>query len=219
MPSNRAVYGIFVRREAWRLSKRGWLLLLATLFCGAIAVRQGLYPFLDVSSPAQGECLIVEGWISQDNLKDAMAILRNPAYKRIYTTGGPFHDDWTGENQATFAHWGASKLNKLGFTNNEVQAIPCPLAQVDRTYTSALAAKDWFQTNGVQAASVDVLSVGPHARRTRLMFQKAFGGTVKVGVIALVPKKYDPEHWWRSSEGAKEVLGEAVGYLYARFLF
>ena len=27
------------------------------------------------------------------------------------------------------------------------------------------------------------------------------------------------EHWWRSSEGVRDVLGETVAWLYARFFF
>jgi len=38
-------------------------------------------------------------------------------------------------------------------------------------------------------------------------------------VIALRTGRYDPAHWWRSSEGIREVPFEAIAYLYARFLF
>ena len=42
---------------------------------------------------------------------------------------------------------------------------------------------------------------------------------MKVGVIALPNVQYEADHWWRYSEGVKETLGEAIAYLYARFLF
>jgi len=51
------------------------------------------------------------------------------------------------------------------------------------------------------------------------LFEKAFNGKVKVSTIALDDLSYDPEHWWRSSAGVRDVLSEAIGYLYARFLF
>jgi hypothetical protein len=30
---------------------------------------------------------------------------------------------------------------------------------------------------------------------------------------------YDPKHWWRYSEGVREILGETIAYMYAEFLF
>ncbi|MGA2556129.1 MAG: hypothetical protein ABSG04_07630, partial [Verrucomicrobiota bacterium] len=58
-----------------------------------------------------------------------------------------------------------------------------------------------------------------HARRSRLLFQKACGDDTKVGVIALDDVGYDPTHWWRTSEGVREVVGEGIAYLYARIVF
>ena len=59
----------------------------------------------------------------------------------------------------------------------------------------------------------------PYARRSRLLYQKAFGDSYMVGIIALRNLEYDPAHWWRTSEGGREVIGESIVYLYARFFF
>jgi hypothetical protein len=67
--------------------------------------------------------------------------------------------------------------------------------------------------------SVDIVSIGPHARRSRLLYQKALGDKVKVGVIAIEDKRFDPDHWWQSSVGVRSVMGETIAYLYARFFF
>jgi len=42
---------------------------------------------------------------------------------------------------------------------------------------------------------------------------------VEIGILSGRNREYDPQHWWRSSEGVKEVLSEGAAYLYARFLF
>ena len=68
-------------------------------------------------------------------------------------------------------------------------------------------------------SSFDIVTQGPHARRSRLLYEKAFGGDVEVGVIATEDPKYDPAHWWRSSEGVREVMSEAIAYGYARLFF
>ena len=65
----------------------------------------------------------------------------------------------------------------------------------------------------------DVVTEDVHARRTWLLFQEAFGKGIKVGIIAVPNPDYDADHWWRSSEGFREVIGEAVAYAYAKLLF
>ena len=67
--------------------------------------------------------------------------------------------------------------------------------------------------------SIDVVTKGAHARRSRLLFEKVFGSDVKVGVIALRDRSYESSRWWRSSEGIREIPFQAIAYLYARFIF
>jgi hypothetical protein len=67
--------------------------------------------------------------------------------------------------------------------------------------------------------SLNIVTEGVHARRTRLLFQKAFGENAAIGIIAVPNPDYDPKQWWRYSEGVREVVGETVAYLYAKLLF
>jgi hypothetical protein len=64
-----------------------------------------------------------------------------------------------------------------------------------------------------------VVSAGPHARRSRLLYELAFGEGVKIGAIAARPHDYDPRGWWRSSVGAKDVWEQAVGLLWVKWFF
>jgi len=60
---------------------------------------------------------------------------------------------------------------------------------------------------------------GTHARRTRLLFKRALGPDVAVGVIAIPSPDFDAKHWWQYSQGVEEVVQEGIGYLYARCFF
>jgi hypothetical protein len=51
------------------------------------------------------------------------------------------------------------------------------------------------------------------------MYEKVFGDKVRIGIIAMPDRLYNPAHWWRTSEGVRDVLGETIAYLYARLLF
>ena len=63
------------------------------------------------------------------------------------------------------------------------------------------------------------MSSGAHSRRTRLLFQKAFGDGVTIGIVASPEREFDPRRWWTSSSGFRTVTSEIIAYLYARFIF
>ena len=68
-------------------------------------------------------------------------------------------------------------------------------------------------------SSINVLTEGAYARRTRLLYQKAFDQNVTVGIIAVSNPDYNPKQWWRYSDGVREVIGESIAYIYAEFFF
>jgi hypothetical protein len=71
----------------------------------------------------------------------------------------------------------------------------------------------------VEAKSFNVLTEDAHARRTRLLYEKAFGDGTRVGIISVANPDYEGKHWWSSSQGVREVIGESIAYIYARFFF
>src|SRR5206468_5726458 len=119
----------------------------------------------------------------------------------------------------TSASVGAEALKKFGIPEDVIQMVPSHVICRDRTYGSAIALRDWFQEHNVSINAVNVLTEDAHARRTRLLYQKAFGKSVIVGVIAASNPDYRPEHWWRYSDGVREVVGESIAYVYAKLFF
>jgi len=214
------LFGLITRRERWGLSKRGWIFLVAlTLFC-ALAWVWNVQHFLAQTKRMDTKVLVVEGWIRQFALKAAVLEIQSGRYQKVYTTGGPITgSDGATNDFNTAASVGADWLVKAGVPADMVQMVPSHVAGRDRTYSSARALREWFRTNNVTVASVNVLTEDVHSRRTRILFQEAFGKTAEIGVIAVPNPDYDPKHWWRYSEGVREVLGESIAYLYANFLF
>jgi hypothetical protein len=47
-----------------------------------------------------------------------------------------------------------------------------------------------------------------------MVFKKVNWDVEKIGVIGWCPPEYQKERWWESSERSKELIDEAVGYLY-----
>ena len=183
-----------------------------------LAVR-GAYPFLAVNDPVHGGVLVVEGWAPDYALEETIVEFKHDHYSKLFVTGQPLENGAPLSEYKTFAELGAATLVRLGFDTNAVQAVPSSRVRVDRTYACAVALKNWFRQYGIAETNVNVISMGAHSRRTRLLFSKAFGKEYKIGVISLESRSYDPKKWWESSDGVRTVTGEAIGYCYARLLF
>jgi hypothetical protein len=211
--------GLIVRRESWCLSLRAKLLVAGILVCALIMAQRTIYPWLSITKRAHGEYLIVEGWLHGDGFDLARSEFTRGNYRKILTSGCKASDGSHAEPKATYADWGAERLRNVGISSDLVEAVPCWVEHRDRTYHSALAIRKWFENHQLSPTAIDVVSMGPHARRTRLLFQEAFGKRVSIGVIAVPDDAYDPAHWWRSSEGVREVVGEGLAYIYARVFF
>jgi hypothetical protein len=194
------------------------VLLLGILLIGWLGLR-GTYPFLAVNDPRPGGILVVEGWVPDFALESVAEEFKLHSYEKLYTTGVPLEQGTFLSEYKTYAELGAATLAKMSVDTNKLEAVPTPGVTRDRTYASALALRKRLAEGGPLPARINLVSVGPHARRSRLMFQKAFGPGVEVGVVALAPHDYDPRRWWRSSAGVRGVIGEALAYGYARVLF
>ena len=162
---------------------------------------------------------MVEGWSPDYTLETARSeVYRNPGHM-IYVIGGPLEHGAPLSEYKTYAELGAATLRQMGMSNDTVQAVPAPLVRKDRTYAAAVALRDWFRQRGRVPKAFNLISTGAHARRSRLMFEKAFGGDSRVGIIDVEDRDYDSHQWWKSSQGVRSVLDEMIAYAYARFLF
>ena len=141
-------------------------------------------------------------------------------YHRVFTTGGPVAGigGYVNDYQ-TAASVGAGLLKKAGIPAEHVQMVPSHVIGRDRTYSSAIALRDWLREHDVEVRSLNIVTEGAHARRTRLLFEKALGPGVAVGVIAASSPDFNAKRWWRYSEGVEDVIDQSVAYVYARFFF
>src|SRR5947207_202140 len=217
--TDKMLWGILVRKERWGLSWRGWLIVFAGVLLAFSLFLFRIYPFLAVTHRVDTNVLVVEGWIHEYAIRAALKEFQNNHYQRVFTTGGPV--EGTGgyiNDYNTAASVGADLLRKNGLSNESLQMVPSRVMDRDRTYGSAVALRNWFRDHNMPVSGIDVVTEDLHARRTCLLFQKALGHNVAVGVIAVPNPDYDPRHWWRYSEGVKDVFAESVAYIYARLL-
>lgn len=215
----RPYWGLLMRRCLLLPTWRGWLLLL--LLAGGLG-WYGLHqlePFLADNDPLPDGVMVVEGWVPDFGMQMVLNQARQNPARKIYVTGGPIEIGAPLYQYHTLADMGAATLRAMGLPASMVQAVPAPLVYKDRTYTSALALRDWFVAHGGIPKQINLISVGPHSRRSRMLFQRVFGTSAQVGVTALEDPNYDSSHWWRTSQGVRTVTDEAIAYGYAKFLF
>src|SRR6266480_1776483 len=216
----RAMWGVFDRKERWSLSWRGRLIVASALLLVGALVLKGVYPFLAITHRVNANILAVEGWIPEYAIRAAVKEFQSNHYARIFTTGGPV--EGTGgyiNDYCTSASVGADLLKKWGLPDERLQMVPSRVMDRDRTYGSAVALRNWFLDHNMAVSGIDVVTEDVHARRTRLLFQKAFGKDVQVGIIGVANVDYPANRWWWYSEAVKGVGSEALAYAYARLLF
>jgi hypothetical protein len=219
IPKRCALFGLLKRKEKWVLSWRGRLVVGAAIIILGLAFISWIHPFLAVTERVDTPYLVIEGWIPNYGLEASMAEFKSKPYQMIFTVGA---DPLTGvdvEKQDSTAIEAGKRLSWLGVSPELVTAVPARIKYRNRTFQSAVALRKWIEENHLPVTSFNLVTMGPHSRRSRLLFEKAFAGRARVGIISVENREYDPKRWWKYSEGVKEVIGEGVGYLYARFVF
>jgi uncharacterized SAM-binding protein YcdF (DUF218 family) len=169
--------------------------------------------------PVNGEILVVEGWMPNYALDQSIGIFKKGRYEKILASGGQAKGEWSLKHGVTYAMLAAQYMRYAGVDSNAVVVAPGDRALKDRTYNSALGVSQWLRENYPAVTKVDLVSLGPHARRSHLLFQEALGEKISVGIISLPDQDYDAKHWWRTSDGVRDVIDEFIAYLYARILF
>jgi hypothetical protein len=216
---NKRAWGLLQRRECLLPTLRGWLLLGSTVILLCVVTIRNIHPFLAITAPVPGGALVVEGWATDYALQEAITEFKKHDYRKLYVTGGPLQVGEALAEYKTHAELGAARLLRMGLDKDAVQAVPAPLVRQDRTYASAIALRNWLRGHNATPDHINVITIGTHARRSRLMFEKAFADGLPVGIVAIEDRAYDAQRWWTSSNGVKAVMGEVLSYGYTRLFF
>jgi hypothetical protein len=214
-----ALFGLIRRKEKWTLSWRGRFVMLVAALVFGVAFICWIHPFLAVTKPVDAQYLVVEGWIPNYALKESIAEFKSRPYKMLFTVGA---DPLTGVNVEpgdSIANEAYKRLKWMGMSEDQMTCVPAHIEFRNRTFESGVALRKWAEENHVPMTSFNLITLGTHARRSRLLFEEAFQGRAHVGIIAVQNREYDQKRWWKYSEGVREVMGEGIGYFYVRFFF
>src|SRR5271155_214266 len=118
--------GFLQRRECLLPTWRGWLLLLFVVGALFVFAIRRAYSFLATNDPLDNGALVVEGWLPDYALQEAVTEFKMGHQSRIFVTGGPLDNGAPLSEYKTFAELGAATLVRLGLDTNAVQAVPAP---------------------------------------------------------------------------------------------
>ncbi|GMT45667.1 MAG: hypothetical protein IEMM0006_1499 [bacterium] len=212
-------FRLVVKKYCRRLTFSGWLVLLLMLILIYRIWLGNVGGWLSLNHPIKAKTLVVEGWIEDYALKNAVGYYEKNGYEHLIVTGIPitqWHDYVAFKNTAEGAE---AVIKGDGFKDSIYQAVIPRSVTINRTYNTAVATRILFEKHPGWGKTFNVYSVGVHARRTRLMFERAFGDEYKIGIIADTDRTFDPEHWWKSSKGFRNVSNEFVAFNYVWAFF
>ena len=210
-------FRLFVKRSIYVPTLAGWILLLGITAGLAFVCVDRAYPFLAYENPNDANVFIIEGWVPDYILDRSLAPFKDGSCRLLIATGGPLEIGSELAQYETYAELTAARLLKMGFPQERIAAVPSEAVDKDRTYASALAVREWLKENpGVHRANL--VTKGPHARRSFIIFRGVLPAGFELGSCAVPPRDYDPERWWTSSEGFRTVISEGIAYTYARLI-
>lgn len=213
---DRWVPPLFRRATIWMPTPLGWLALLAASGLAAAAWVMGAEPFFAVTERPPAEVLIVEGWIGINGVRAAKAEFDAGKYRWVVGTGPLSSNRW-GSRQWSYAEEAAELLVRLGVPADRVLTARSAERDNHRSFAAAEATARVLAENGIAARHATVFTIGVHARRSRLLFARALGPSVRVGSIAWVPPNDPKGPWWNSSERAQDLIKESVAYPFELF--
>ena len=193
---------------------KGWILIISVSILAIYWITKNLHEFLAENRPIQGEVLVVEGWIPDFAINPLIEYFYANDYKYLITVGSPIYKGSYLTNYKTSSERLASGLVAMGIKSSKIKVINTHAVKKDRTYASAKAFSAWCLNSDSVVQSVDIYTLGAHARRSRLLYDQALKNQVLVGVVSANDINYNPEKWWQTSLGFRTVINEAIAYLY-----
>ena len=205
---------VCIRPTIW-----GWIIILIILYSLFRISLTGIVRYLSMDAPVGSKTMVLEGYVPTYAIKDAMNYFRDNGYKRLIITGIPIVNyEFIAPYKST-AEATVLAVRHFGYKDTVYIAdIPTNIL-VDRTYSTAVETRLIFDENPEWPKNMDIYSVGVHSRRTYNMFRKVFGRDYNIGIIAHRDRTFDPDHWWKSSKGFRNVSNEFLATFYTMAFF
>jgi hypothetical protein len=113
-------------------------------------------------------------------------------------------------NYSSYAEYAKIHLMSSGIDSSKIIAIPAEKVKINRTLTSALAFRKWLEFNDIDVKGINIVSMGTHARRTWMSYNKILDEKYQIGIISI------PDYINNHSRESKflTTVRETIGNIY-----
>lgn len=117
-------------------------------------------------------------------------------------------------NIRTGAESARMRLIIAGIDSSLITAVPARKVKINRTLTSALAFRDWIEKSNIEVKGINIISMGPHSRRTWMTYSRVLSAEYDIGIISV------PDNSTQRSPLRRVIrtLREAIGIIYYRII-
>jgi hypothetical protein len=77
------------------------------------------------------------------------------------------------------------RFMSMGIDSSVIIAVPVNRVITNRTLTSAISFRDWLKTININVKGINIVSMGTHARRTWITYNKILDEKYNIGIISL----------------------------------
>ena len=185
--------------------RRARLLIASGCALALVSFLLFVHPFLAVDAPVQADTLVIEGWVPVYVVDRAIAEIARGPYIHVFVSGM--------ESDSAQSMSVVRRLVAAGIAPDRIVPAPAPEVSFNRTSHMARAVRDRMRELRLEPHGVNVVTLGPHARQTRLAYTRLLGSITPVGVISVPKDDYVPAWWWASSAGIKKTTKDFAGWL------
>lgn len=191
---------------------QGWILLLALFLSVFAAFLFNIHGFLAVTERVPGaDILVLEAWTPKMVVQAAAREFSNKGYRFLLT-----NDVRSSESVEPLSRTDATRvlLESFGVPADRIVVCPVPETDARRSHAMALSVKAALRQKGIKPRGINVIAPAAHARKSWQAYRQTLSPDFRVGIVAVPTGDYDPARWWRSSQGAKWVIANGVGWFY-----
>jgi hypothetical protein len=114
----------------------------------------------------------------------------------------------------SYAESARNRLLAMGIDSSRIIATSGNKAKINRTLTSALAFRDWLKTTKINVDGINIISLGTHARRTWMVYNKVLDEKYILGIISLP----DYKNKYSRTNRLLKTIRETLGIIYYWFI-
>jgi hypothetical protein len=114
----------------------------------------------------------------------------------------------------SYAGLARNRLLAMGIDSSLVVEVPGKKVTLNRTLCSALAFQEWLKTSNIKIKGINIVTLGTHARRSWMVYNKILDNKYAIGIISL------PDYSEQYSRKYKvlKTIRETIGIIYYWFI-